>query len=442
VVTWALGLLALASALLWVFAPQLTELFYGGQGFDAATLALTTDLSRLFLLSPLLLGLGGLAMAALNAHDRFTLPALAPAAYNLGIIGGALFLAPQMGIWGLAWGVVIGALIYLLIQIPGLLRLGMRLHITLGRGVRELGTIMRQMTPRVFGQAAAQTSLLVTAILTAQLAIGDEKLTGLNYAYQLMLLPYGVFSLSLSTVAFPRLARLFAAGKLDDIGHDVRRTLSTIMFLTLPAAAVLIVLAVPLVRVLYQRFAFDELSLAYTYLPLLGYAVALPAFAASEILIRTFYAMQRTWTPVLLGLLQVGLNLGLGIWVLMQGYGVGALALAFSIANTVEALLLALALRWLLPSVWAERQFWRSLFAICASTVLLAVLLRVAWQMSLPYLPYLTTPAPYEWQQDMLPLLLWLVVVGGSGALCYVGCTTVLGAQEARVLLRRLRGGK
>lgn len=103
VVTWALIVLAIASAGLFVAAPWLAPLLYGGQGFTAATLELIVALTRLFLLSPLLLGLGGLAMAALNARDRFTMPALAPSIYNLGITGGAL-LAPWLGIWGMAWG--------------------------------------------------------------------------------------------------------------------------------------------------------------------------------------------------------------------------------------------------------------------------------------------------------------------------------------------------
>ncbi|MEI7772570.1 MAG: lipid II flippase MurJ, partial [Chloroflexales bacterium] len=111
VLTWALLALSLASAAIFAAAPWLVYAVYGGKGFEPATLDLIVRLSRLFLLSPLLLGVGGLAMAALNARDRFAMPALAPSIYNLGIIGGAL-CAPWLGIWGMAWGVVIGALLY------------------------------------------------------------------------------------------------------------------------------------------------------------------------------------------------------------------------------------------------------------------------------------------------------------------------------------------
>jgi putative peptidoglycan lipid II flippase len=378
-------------------------------------------------------------MAALNAHNRFTLPALAPTIYNLGIIAGALFLAPQHGIWGLAWGVIIGAAVYLLVQVPGLWQMGMRLRLTLGRGISELATIARQMSPRVLGQAAAQISLLVTAALVTKLPEGLPKLAGLNYAYQIMLLPYGVFSLSLSTVAFPHLARLFAEGQHQELLASVRRTLSTILFLTIPAMVVLIVLAVPLIRLLFQRGDFDQTSLAYTLAPLLAYATVLPAFAASEILIRTFYAMQQTRTPVLVGLLQVGLNLGLGWLCLSLGYGVGMLALAFSIANTVEAVLLALLLRRQFPGIWRETALLRSLRAAVLGSLALALWLGILRGLSLPLLPFLSLGGAYDWRGDMLVLALWLLVVGGVGLLVYLGVATVLGAHEARTLWQRLR---
>ncbi len=435
VVTWALGLLALASALLWVLAPQVVPWIYAE---SETNLTLTVQIVRLFLLSPLLLGLGGLAMAALNAQDRFTLPALAPAIYNLGIIGGAIFLVPAWGIWGLAWGVIIGAGLYLLVQIPGLLGLGMRLHLTLGRDLTELKVIVQQMTPRVFGQAATQISLLVTAALTTWLVAGFARLAGLTFAYQLMLLPYGIFSLSLSTVAYPRLARLLAEARHAELDASVRNTLRMIMFLTLPATAAMMLLAVPIVRLIYQHGAFDHTSLRYTVAPLLGYATALPAFAASEILIRTFYALQQTWTPVLIGLLQVTLNLCVGMLALWLGGGVFALTLAFSLANNIEALLLIIMLGRRRPGIWRERGLWRSLRATVGATTGVALLLWAIQRLSLPWLPFLALSGTYAWRQDVLLLLVWLIVIGGIGSLGYLGIAAALGSREAREVQERL----
>lgn len=440
VTTWALLLLAVTSSILLIVAAPLTSWLWGG-GFDAAGLTLITQLTRLFLLSPLLLGLGGLAMAALNARDRFALPALAPAIYNLGIIAGALLLAPRFGVWGLAWGVIIGATLYLLVQLPGLWQLGMRLRPTLGREMAELLVIARQMAPRVVGQSAAQASILVTALLTARQGLGAGQISGLDYAYQLMLLPFGIFSLSLSTVAFPRLARLFAEGQLDTLKANVRHTLATIIFLTVPAAVALWALSVPLVRLLFQRGAFDETSLLLTLGPLLGYASALPAFAASEILIRTFYAMQRTRPPVLIGMLQVGLNLLLGSLALMAGGGTGALALAFSIANNVESLLLFLVLGRQIPGIWRDRALWRSLGTSFGASLILGVALLALRELSTSALPFLAFNAPYTWQHDLLPLIGWLALAAAVGTLLYVGLAAALGSNEARGVVGRLRRG-
>lgn len=422
VVTWALIGLAIASAGLFVAAPWLAPLLYGGQGFTAATLELIVALTRLFLLSPLLLGLGGLAMAALNARDRFTMPALAPSIYNLGITGGAL-LAPWLGIWGMAWGVVIGALGYLLIQLPALFALGMRLQPHLGRHLPELGKVAQAMGPRVIGQAAAHLSIVATLALAARLPDGDAKLAGLRWAYQLMLLPYGVFALSLSTVAFPRLARLVAEGRLAELSDDVRTTLGRILWLTLPATAGLLTLGPALARILFERGAFDSLSLSYTAGALTGYAFALPAFAASEIMIRAFYAMQRTWPPVLIGIGQVTMNIGLGATLLAAGADVSGLAIAFSIANSLEALALAIVLGRTLPGLWRAPALWRRLLIALGASVAVGVL----WWYARELIPGGTPAAGYRWPDDLAGLLLGLVGAGGIGVVIYIALTILPG---------------
>jgi putative peptidoglycan lipid II flippase len=437
VLTWALMILAGASAFLFVVAPFVIRFAFGGQGYDAATLALTTQLTRLFLLSPLLLGLGGLAMAALNARDHFTLPALAPTIYNLGIIGGAA-LAPRFGIWGLAWGVVGGALAYLIVQLPGLFGIGMRLRPQLGRGMAELRSVATAMGPRVLGQSAAHFSTLITAALTARLALGAERQTGLNYAYQLMLLPYGIFALSLSQVAFPTLARLHVEGRRAELISRVQRTTALILVLTIPAAVAMAALGVPLVRLLLQRGAFGETALLYTIQPLLPYATALPAFAVSEIMIRTLYALQRTWLPVLAGFVQVSLNLGLGI-ALLGGGDTRGLAFAFSVANNIEALLLVGALALTLPGIWRSRALLHDLAAaIVGSLALLGALFGLHTAFA-ERLPFLRLGGAYAWPADFPALLAYLAGAALLGAVVYLGALWLLRAPSLLAAVRRVR---
>jgi putative peptidoglycan lipid II flippase len=338
----------------------------------------------------------------------------------------------------MAWGVVIGALLYVLAQVPALLGIGARLRLGLGRQMAELGAVARQMGPRVLGQAAAHVSVVATSALAARLVDGDSKVAGLIYAYQLMLLPYGIFSLSLSQVAFPRLARLVAEGRRDELATDVRRTLGTILWLTLPSMAGLLALGFPMARALFERGEFNALSLSYTTLALAGYAAALPAFAASEILIRTFYALQRTWTPVLVGVLQVALNLALGAWLLGGGGDIGALALSFSVANNLEALLLLLLLGAALPGLWRDTGLWRTVAISALASAALGGLLAAARALSEPLVPALAANHAYAWRAELLPLLLWLAAAAALAAGLYLTLTAALGAAPARAIARAL----
>ncbi|MBO9339068.1 MAG: murein biosynthesis integral membrane protein MurJ, partial [Chloroflexus sp.] len=262
----------------------------------------------------------------------------------------------------------------------------------------------------------AHLSIVATLVLASRLPDGDAKLAGLRWAYQLMLLPYGVFALSLSTVAFPRLARLVADRRFSALVDDVRSTLEHILWLTLPATAGLLTLGPALARVLFERGAFDTISLSYTAAALTGYAFALPAFAASEILIRTFYAMQRTWPPVLIGLAQVAMNIGLGVVLLAGGGDIGGLAIAFSIANSAEALLLAIVLGRMLPGIWQAPGLWqRVLYALVASIVI-----GLGWWYGREFIPGATPSAVYHWPDDLISLLVGLVGLGGIGIAFYV----------------------
>jgi putative peptidoglycan lipid II flippase len=437
VVSWAMIVLGAASLLIWLAAPQLAPLLYGGRGFDAATLALTAELMRLFLWSPLLLGLGGLAAETLKVRQHFLLPALVPTLYNLGMIGGALF-APQYGIFGLAWGVVAGAALYLLVQLPLLYRFGLRFVPTIRRETAAVRTIAVQMGPRVLGQAAAQISLVVTLALAARLDDGDAKVSALRYAMTLMLLPFGIFSLSLSSVAFARMADQAAVGDGAAIRQTIRVTLGRILWLTLPATAVLLALGEPLARLLFERGAFDARSLGYTGNALFGYALALPAFAASEILVRSFYALQRTWPPVLVGIGQVLLNLTIGSLLVSRGADLAAIAAGFAIANSIEALILIIWLQRDLPGLWRDGPLMQTLLGATALSALIGGLLLLARILSADLVRGLRAFDGYRWQQDLAGLLLWSGAAGLSALVLYAGLSLVMQLAPAREIRNRL----
>jgi putative peptidoglycan lipid II flippase len=415
-----------------------------GSGFDAPKRALTVHMLRLLLIQPILLGVAGLAKATLESFDRFTLPVIGANLYNLGIIGGAL-LAPWLGIDGLVWGVLAGAALFLLVELPGLRGIGARYTPTLRfstPGVRQVG---RLIGPRLFGQAVWQINLIAIGSFASLLGNGAVAANG--YALQLMLLPHGLIALSLGTVIFPQLSRAYAAGEHGEVRRIALGATRQVLFLALPASAIFGLLGAPIVRALFERGEFTAESTAITSQALVFYAFGLAAFAAAEILVRTFYAMRDTRTPVLVGVAAVLVNIALG-WALIQlGAGLDGLAIAFSTANTVEAALLLGLLGRRLGGVGGA--FWRAaggmlLAALGCGAVLLA--LRIA---SAGALPFLLPSGAYSWRSNLLMLLLWLTTAGGLGLLAYAGLAALLRVEELRVvwerarrLAGRVRGGK
>jgi putative peptidoglycan lipid II flippase len=432
VLNLALLALLVACALVALLADPIVALTVGS-GFGPAQRALTAQIIRLLLAQPVLLGLGGLAKATLESFDRFALPAIGANLYNLGIIGGAL-LAPWLGIYGLVWGVVAGAALFLLIQLPGLRALGMRYHRRAGAatpGVRQVG---RLLGPRLFGQSAWQLNLIAVGSFASTLGAGAVAANG--YALQLMMLPHGLFALSLGTVIFPQLARHHAAGDQEALRATALGAVRHVLFLALPAAVLLAVLRLPLLRALFQRGAFDAGSATLTAEALAFYALGLAAFAAAEIIVRTFYAMHDTRTPVYVGIGAVAANIALGWTLLRLGLGLGGLALAFSLANTLEAITLLRLLAGRIGGLGGA--FWRAVARMMLAALACgAAALALLW-LSQPLLPFLAAGDRYRWPQHFIPLVLWLGVAVGFSALVYGGVAALFRLEELRMVMVRL----
>lgn len=426
VLNWVLLALVLACALIALLADPLVALTVGS-GFDPAKRALTAQILRLLLIQPVLLGLGGLAKATLESFDRFTLPAVGANLYNVGIIGGAL-LAPWLGIGGLVWGVVAGAALFLLVQLPGLRGVGARYRPALSVGTPGLRQVGQLLGPRLFGQSAWQINMIAIASFASLLGSGAVAANG--YALQLMLLPHGLIALSLGTVMFPRLARHYAAGDTPALRQEALGGVRSVLFLALPAAALLATLRLPVLRLLYQRGQFDAASTTLTAGALGFYALGLAAFAAAEILVRTFYAMHDTRTPVYIGIGAVLLNIALGWSLLQVQASLGMLALAFSIANTAEAA----ALLWQLRSRLGPpgRAFWGALARMFAAALACAAVSLALLALSQAALPFLRPGDNYRWPADFVPLALWLAVATVLGGLGYAGVAHALGLAELR----------
>jgi putative peptidoglycan lipid II flippase len=343
-----LVLIALAglSLLMAIFAPLLVPIV--APGFDAPTTELTVRMTRVMLLSPVFIGMGAVVSGILNSYQRFAVPALAPLIYNVAIIAAAIFLAPIMGVEGLALGVAVGSLLHLAIQLPNLGGVGQRYDLSIGLnhpGVRRVAWLMG---PRMLGLAAGQINFIVSISLASGLPEGS--ITAYNYAFQLSQIPVGVLGVSVAVALFPTLSRDAALGKIGEIRRQVAGSLRILVFLGAPLTAIMIVLAQPLAAVFFQYGLFSASSTERTAGALAFFAIGLVGHIVVHVLTRAFYAMQDTRTPVAWAVIAVAINVPLMIW-LVGPMGVQGLALALSISAVLEVIGLLWALRRRIESI-------------------------------------------------------------------------------------------
>lgn len=393
--------------------------------------ALTVDLMRFLLLSPVLLGLGIAAKGILEAQDRFVLPALAPLVYNASIVLGALFLAPSMGINGLVVGVIFGALLHAGIQVPGLIRAGMRYRPSVRIRTEGIEEVIRLLLPRIVGQAAFQVNFIVVFAFAS--GLGDAHIAALNFAWQLLMLPHGVIALSISTVIFPTMARLYKQGRLDDLSATFRRALRPLVFLSLPAAVGLFFYRTAIVQSLFQAGAFSSASTDLVASALALFALGLVSYAVVEVLTRAFYAMHDTRTPVIAGLLTIAVNIALSA-VFVGRFGLTGLAMSLSLTTTIEGIILVVVLRRRLPNARIKSFDWPA--RVAGATAAMA---GVAW-LTAPVLTAATRPGQAA-RLAQLALFGYALVVTG---LTYLVAAYLLKLPELDVFVakvdRRFRG--
>jgi putative peptidoglycan lipid II flippase len=413
-------ILVAASLAAAVFAPAIVN---GLTGWPPEQQALTVRLMRILLLTPAIFGVSGLLMGLLNAHQYFLLPALAPTMLWLGMIFGLVALTPSLGIFGLAWGAVLGAGLHLAVQLPGLRQLKQaRYFRELGRHNPAVREVVRLMGPRLLGVAAVQLNFLVTTSLATYMQLGS--LAAITYAWQIFTLPQVVIAQAISIAALPTFSAMAARGALDEMRASLADTVRGILFLAVPATVGLLALNGPIVAMLYERGSFDPESTALVAWALAFFTLGLVSHSVVEIISRAYYALKDTRTPVAIGaaamLLNIALSYALAPVFERAGWPPhGALALANTLATTLEMGVLVEIMRRRLrgldwPRLWAG--LWRTLAAAAVMGAALAL-----------WVPATAGQSP------------WLVGLGGValGGAVYGVMAVVLRAPELRVIRRR-----
>jgi putative peptidoglycan lipid II flippase len=353
-------LLVALSAIGIIFSPIITKLIT--PGFSSDKQLMTSFLSRIMFLSPIFLGISSIFGGILQSFKRFFVYSLSPIFYNVGIILGALFFVPILGVYGLAWGVVLGAFMHLIVQVPTVFALGYRYRPIFNIKNSNIKKISIMMVARTMSLATSQINLVVITIVASTLASGSLAI--FNFANNLQSFPVGIFAISFAVAAFPAMSAIaFDKKKLVDSFSSVTRQ---ILFFIIPASVLLFTLRAQIIRVILGTGQFNWEDTILTINTLSFFIVSLFAQAILPLLVRVFYARHNSSTPFFIGLFCGLLNVLLSVY-LSRKFGVVGLALAFSLASIINLLLLWIILRKEIGGLDEKRIFISTLkFSIAA----------------------------------------------------------------------------
>ena len=382
-------------------------------GFDTAGQSEAVAVMRIVLISTLVFGVSAVQGSVLHGFKHFLLPALAPVMYPLGIAAGALWLAPTLGVRGLALGAVVGAVLHLAVKIPGLVHYGFRWWPTVGLRSPAVRRVAILMGPRVLDLGVFHLTLLITTNLASRLGAGS--VSSLEWGWDAMQLPETVIGTAFGLVALPTLADLAARGDVPGLRSTLGETLRAVIALTVPAAGGLILLGRPLLQLLYERGAFDAAATEAVFVALRFYALGLVGHACLELAARAFFAQQDTVTPLLVAVGFAAVNVILGV-LLTGPMGHGGLALANSLAVSAEVLVLLFLLRRRWDGV-EGRQMLSVFLRVILATLLMGIAVMCVMESSRR-----TTMGPF-----------WTVALGGAtGVLAYAAAGLLLRVQALR----------
>lgn len=415
------------------FTPYLIPLV--ASEFHGDKLALTIKLSRIMFPAVLFTGLNGLMMGILNSYKDFAYPAIGSVVYNVGIIAMGIslgiILGPDEGIMGFSIGVIVGVIGNFLVQFPSLVKMKkMKYRPVLDfkhPGVKEIGLLM---LPAIIGLSVSQVNLLVNQNLASGLP--DGSITALRLANRLMILPIGIFAYSISAAVFPTLTSQAATDRMKDYKNTFSMGLRSIIFITLPSAAGLMALGVPIIRFLFEQHAFHHGDTLVTASVLFYYSIGLFAQSAVFVIIRGFYALHDTKTPVKLSLFTIAANYILNRIFLHLGFGANGLALAYSLTGFMDMTALLYLLRRKIGPLGMNKIIVSVLKSLIASVVMGVCVYYIA--------QYIEVIVPIG---RKLFQAIQLMVAVGVAAVVYFGLAKLFKMEEVDnvlgVLMRRFR---
>jgi putative peptidoglycan lipid II flippase len=410
---------------LFILGAGLVMPLFTGSTFTPHLTDLTVGLSRVLFPIVVLLGINGLTVGILNAYDHFTIPALAPLVWNVVIIGLLVGLKPlfhgDAQLYAYAIGVLIGTVVQLGMSLPMLARMGFRLQIAFDWRDPRIRQVFRLMLPVTLGLGIINFDLLINSSLGS--LVSQSAPRAIDAAFRIYMLPQGMFSVALATVLFPTLSRFATRGDHDGMRTTLGNGLRQIFLTLIPAAAFTIALAVPIVRLVYQRGAFGPHSTHQVALALFWFSFSLPFAGANLLLTRTFFSLQQPWKPTALAAASLVVNGAVSL-ALYKPFGIAGLV----IGTAVASLAMTLGQGWYLG---------RALGGIEARKTALAVVQMIGAAAALGGVGYGSWWALDQVLGRSLPAQIVSVGTGiVAGSLMYIGAVLVMRIPEAHQIQR------
>ncbi len=414
-----LGLGAL-TALFMLAAPLLMR------PFGPVDLDLSVTLSRILFPIVALLGISGVVVGILNSYDHFSVPALTPVAWNLAIIAGLAIGVPQANgedakLYVYAASILVGTVIQVLLPFPWLRGRDDRLRLAIDIHDPAVARVFKLMLPVTLGLGLINVNAVIDTIFASRLIDPNLAPTAIDKAFRVYMLPQGMFSVAIATVLFPSLSRLAARADLEGFRHTVALGLRQIAFLLLPASAVSLVLAEPIVRLLYERGAFTPDQTTVVAGAVAAFSVGLAFNGAMLLLTRAFFSLQSNWVPTAIAVGTLGLNIAFNL--VFYRLGIWGIPLATSVVNIFGTAALLLMLRRRVGRIELGDTARAVARIAVASVVLAAVSFGVWWGLD---------DLLGRSVGGQLVSLLGALALGGT---VYVAAARALGIREVEALL-------
>jgi len=333
----SLIIFSILSVILFIFAQYFSKLM--APGFSSDQILLMAQLMRIIIGGELLFIVATFFSAVLQSYSHFFVPGFAAAMYNLGIIICIIFLSPYLGIFSAAYGVILGAFLFVIVQLPLVKKMGFAFKPSLKIKTSGVLEVLKLMWPRTISIAIFQLGAVLTVTLVSFLPNPGRNYVIFDYAQTLYFAPVVLFGQAIAQAAFPVLAR--ERNKIDEFKTTFISSFNQIMYLVLPISALLLVLRIPVVRLLFGAGQFDWQATVLTGKTLAFFSISIFAQALIYLISRGFYALHDTKTPLIIGILSTLLMLGLGaLFIFSYHLGVESIAVGYSAASIIEVIIL------------------------------------------------------------------------------------------------------